>query len=220
MNDSDSLRPSEWEIDNLPNRLTLFRVLLIPVILFGLSYQMIKGQRDAHYIAFGYLAAWSFGAAAITDFLDGYIARKKGIVTVFGSFIDPVADKFLVISYLIMLQALNRIHPLIIVVLVLREVYITSLRLLARERDLHIPSGKWGKWKTAFQMIGIPFLMPDDHPWGLPMPEVAISLIYITTFLSLFSALQYSIGLIRRLKIMKAKAFRRKNNIGTGTNNE
>ncbi|MEE3078799.1 MAG: CDP-alcohol phosphatidyltransferase family protein, partial [Bdellovibrionota bacterium] len=110
----------EWEIDNLPNRLTLFRVMLIPIIVGSLYIVKMKYQIfDLIMKDLGYIAGWSFVVASITDFFDGYIARKRGIVTVFGSFLDPIADKFLVVSSLIMLQALGRIHPLVVVALVL-----------------------------------------------------------------------------------------------------
>ena len=90
---------NEWEINNLPNKLTIFRVCLIPVIVLCL----ILNLTDLDWIldkkvTLGYIAGWTFVAASITDFLDGYIARKRKIVTVFGSFIDPIGDKFLVVS--------------------------------------------------------------------------------------------------------------------------
>ena len=99
-------------------------------------------------------------------------------MTVFGSFIDPIADKFLVVSSLIMLLALDRLHVLVVIILVLREIYITALRLLAYERGLSLPVANLAKWKTAFQMIGIPMLMPNDMPWGLPMPLVGKICVY------------------------------------------
>lgn len=192
---------NEWEIDNLPNRLTMFRVVLIPIILLSLYFNL---SSDAWFIAniktLNYIAAWTFVAASITDFFDGYIARKKNIVTVFGSFLDPIADKFLVISSLIMLLALGRIHVLIVLILVLREMYITALRLLAMEKGLSVPVGTLGKWKTATQMIGVPLLMANDKPWGLDMPLLGTIAIYLASLFSLYSALEYSLGLIKKIK--------------------
>lgn len=191
----------EWEIDNLPNRLTGFRMLLIPIIITGL----ILNNTDISWIApyklkLGYMAAWTFVLASITDFLDGYIARKRGIVTVFGSFLDPIADKFLVVSSLILLGELHRINSIIVLILVLREMYITSLRLLASERGFIVPVGKLGKWKTATQMVGIPFLMAYDHPWGIPMPFLGTACIYLASIFSIYSALQYSLGLVKKIQ--------------------
>lgn len=195
---------SEWEIDNLPNRLTMFRILLIPIIVTSLFINLSKTDWLIPYQkTLGYVAAWTFVAASITDFFDGYIARKRGIVTVFGSFLDPIADKFLVVSSLILLQGLGRIPVLIVIILVLREIYITALRLLAQERGLQVPVANIGKWKTAFQMVGIPFLMAYDKPWGIPMPFLGIAFIYLASLFSLYSAVEYSISLIKRLKKSK-----------------
>lgn len=197
---------NEWEIDNLPNRLTIFRMLLIPVIIGSLFLNMTDyAWVQEHKHLLGYIAAWTFALASITDFFDGYIARKRKIVTVFGSFLDPIADKFLVVSSLILLQALGRIPVLIVIILVLREMYITSLRLLASDKGLTVPVGQLGKWKTAFQMIGIPFLMAYDHPWGISMPLIGSAFIYLASITSLYSALEYSLGLVKKIKAKRRK---------------
>lgn len=203
-----STNDNEWEIDNLPNRLTIFRMALIPIIIGALFACSLEVEwLKTYHKTLGYIAAWTFVAASITDFFDGYIARKRGIVTVFGSFLDPIADKFLVVSSLILLESLGRIHPIIVVILVLREMYITSLRLLATERGLSIPVGSLGKWKTTFQMIAIPFLMANDYPFGIPMPIIGTVFIFLASFFSLYSALEYSTSTIKKLtnarKLMK-----------------
>ena len=202
----DKIDP-EWEIDTLPNRLTLFRVVLIPIILGSLylnllDFPWLVGLKKT----FGYIAAWTFVGASITDFLDGYIARKRNIVTVFGSFLDPIADKFLIVSSLILLQELGRIPVLIVITLVLREIYITALRLLANEKGLVVAVGQLGKVKTATQMVGIPLLMAYDTPWGIPMIPIGNILIYLASIFSLYSALEYSLGLVKKLKIKKEEA--------------
>lgn len=198
---------NEWEIDNLPNRLTMFRVILIPIIIFSMySVETQYAWASAHTKLLNYIAAWTFVIASITDFLDGFIARKKNIVTVFGSFLDPIADKFLVISALIMLSAMNRVHVLVVLILVLREMYITALRLLAMEKGISVPVGTLGKWKTATQMVGIPLLMADDVFMGIDMPLLGTIAIYLASIFSLYSAFEYSIGLIRKIqKIRKEK---------------
>lgn len=197
----------EWEIDNLPNRLTLFRVILIPIIVGSLYIVKMKYQIfDLIMKDLGYIAGWSFVVASITDFFDGYIARKRGIVTVFGSFLDPIADKFLVVSSLIMLQALGRIHPLVVVALVLRELYMTSLRLLANEKGLSVPVDNLGKWKTTFQMMGIPMLMAYDKPFPyISFPLLGTILIYLAFFFSVYSAGNYTYGLIKKVKESRTK---------------
>lgn len=195
----------EWEIDNLPNRLTIFRMLLIPIIVASLIFHKVEWEWTIPLRKnLGYMAGWTFVLASITDFFDGHIARKRGIVTVFGSFLDPIADKFLVVSSLILLGELNRIPSVVVLILVLREMYITSLRLLASERGLAIPVGKLGKWKTATQMVGIPLLMAYDKPWGIPMPLLGTICIYLASLFSLYSALEYSLGLVKKIKAKKA----------------
>lgn len=196
-----ALQTNEWDIDNLPNRLTMFRVILIPIIVFSLFATIGKFEwAQKHTSLLNYVAAWTFVIASITDFLDGYIARKKNIVTIFGSFLDPIADKFLVISSLVMLQSLNRVHVLVVLILILREMYITALRLLAMEKGISVPVGTLGKWKTATQMVGIPLLMANDIPWGIDMPLLGTVAIYLASLFSLYSALEYSAGLIKKIK--------------------
>lgn len=191
----------EWEIDNLPNRITLFRVVLIPIIIVSLCLIIldIPWMRSWHH-ALGYIAGYTFIAASITDFFDGYYARKRNIVTVFGSFLDPIADKFLIVSSLVLLQGLDRIPAFVVLVLILREFYITSLRLLASDQGLSVPVGSLGKWKTATQMVAIPMLMANNEPWGIPYPLMGTILIYTASIFSLYSALQYSIQLVRKIK--------------------
>lgn len=199
-----SHHPSEWDIDNLPNRLTMFRVILIPIILLSLFFNLTSYPWVlTHIKLLNYTAAWTFALASITDFFDGYIARKKNLVTVFGSFLDPIADKFLVISSLIMLLALNRVNVLVVLVLVLREMYITALRLLAMEKGLSVPVGTLGKWKTATQMVGIPLLMANDRVLGLDMPLLGTVAIYLASLFSLYSAMEYSVSFIKKIRNLR-----------------
>jgi CDP-diacylglycerol--glycerol-3-phosphate 3-phosphatidyltransferase len=195
------MEKNDLEIDNLPNRLTLFRMLMIPVVVLTLWFT--KHPPDAllpYHKFFNHLACWVFVVASITDFFDGYIARKRNIVTVFGSFLDPIADKFLVVSSLVMLMALERIHPIIVIILVLREMYMTSLRLLAMTEGISVPVSSLGKWKTTSQMVAIPMLMLYE-PWlGVPWSLAGEALIYVAAFLSLWSALGYSLSMIRKLR--------------------
>ncbi len=195
----ESTMTDDLEINNLPNRLTIFRVLLIPVVL-TLLYMTQLDFFHEHKSLLGWTAGWICALASFTDFLDGYIARKRNIVTVFGSFLDPIADKFLTVSSLIMLQSLDRIPSFVVIVLVLREMYMTSLRLLATNEGVLVPVNNIGKWKTATQMIGIPLLMPNEVWRGFPLPNIGLGLIYIACFLSLWSAIQYTMNMIQKLK--------------------
>ena len=191
----------QWEIDNLPNRITLFRILLIPIVVMALwPISLNLSWLEPYHKTLGYIAGWIFVLAAVTDYLDGYIARKRDIVTVFGSFLDPIADKFLVVTSLILLQGLDRIPSLIVLILVLREIYITALRLLATDHGINVPVGQMGKWKTAMQMIGIPLLMAYDKPFGIPFPILGSIFIYLASLFSIYSALQYSLGLVKKIQ--------------------
>lgn len=195
------MEKNDLEIDNLPNRLTLFRLLMIPVIVLTLYFDLDTPTDLMTYRKYlGHIACWIFVAASITDFLDGYIARKRDIVTVFGSFLDPIADKFLVVASLIMLMALDRVNAVVVIILVLREMYMTSLRLLAMTEEISVPVSSLGKWKTTAQMVAIPMLMIHGKFLWLPMNIIGTVLIYIAAFLSLLSALIYSVSLVKKLQ--------------------
>lgn len=195
------MEKNDLEIDNLPNRLTIFRMLMIPVIVLTLYFDMDTPYELKTYRKYlGHIACWIFIAAAITDFFDGYIARKRNIVTVFGSFLDPIADKFLVVASLIMLLALDRVNAMVVIILVLREMYMTSLRLLALTEDISVPVSSLGKWKTTAQMVAIPMLMIHGRYLWLPMDKIGTVLIYIAAILSLLSALMYSLSMIKKLR--------------------
>jgi CDP-diacylglycerol--glycerol-3-phosphate 3-phosphatidyltransferase len=200
----DQSHSDAWDIDNLPNRITLFRILLIPVIIACLYLQKSDWTLFSQYQnAIGWIGAWTFVLASITDYVDGHIARKRKIITVFGSFLDPIADKFLTVSALIMLLFLERIPVLIVVILVLREFYMTSLRLLASTEDLKVPVDSLGKWKTATLMIGLPMLMANNKWWIIPFPLIGGIFLYVASILSIYSSINYSIGLIKKLKQLR-----------------
>jgi CDP-diacylglycerol--glycerol-3-phosphate 3-phosphatidyltransferase len=193
---------NDLEIDNLPNRITIFRVLMIPIVIgclfiVGLESDAITQEQRS---LFGWAAAWVFTVACITDFFDGYIARKRNIVTVFGSFLDPIADKFITVSSLIMLLSLGRIEAIVVIILVVREMYMTSLRLLAMNEGISVPVNDLGKWKTATMMVGIPMLMCNEQWFFIPFPQVGIIFIYIASIISLWSAVLYSFSMVQKLK--------------------
>lgn len=192
---------NELEIDNLPNRLTFFRMLMIPIVVLALYFSEETPAVLAPYQHWlGHVACWVFVVASITDFLDGYIARKRNIVTVFGSFLDPIADKFLVVSSLIMLLAVDRVHPIVVIILVVREMYMTSLRLLAMSEGVDVPVSSMGKWKTGTQMVAIPMLMIYEYFLWMDLPLIGTILMYIAAVLSLWSALLYSLHMIKKLQ--------------------
>lgn len=135
---------------NLPNKLSLLRVLLIPVMVL-LMY--LPG------VACIFLSTAVFGIAAFTDFLDGHIARRDNLVTDFGKFIDPVADKLLNLSAMIMLTMSGQMPHFVVIVILARELAVDGLRMVAVGQGRVIAAGKLGKIKTASQMVIIVFLM-------------------------------------------------------------
>jgi CDP-diacylglycerol--glycerol-3-phosphate 3-phosphatidyltransferase len=212
---NSEIEKDDLQIDNLPNRLTMLRILLIPVVIALLyiannNVESLTAYSADYKSQLGWAAAWIFTVASITDFFDGYIARRRNIVTVLGSFLDPIADKFLTVSSLIMLQSLGRIHAFIVIVLVLREMYMTSLRLLAMNEGVVVPVSNIGKWKTAIQMIGIPCLMANETWMQIPFPLIGSSLIYIACILSLWSAISYTFSMITKLKVKRSKKKKQK----------
>ena len=156
------------------------------------------------------IAALLFGVASITDYFDGYIARAQKIETVYGKFMDPLADKFLVVSVLIMLQDLGRIHPIVIMLLICREMAITGLRALASAEGVIIGASASAKWKTATQMVAIPFIMAREL-FGIPLYPLGMVLLYISLGISLWSAKDYVVNFFygvkeaRRLKTSERK---------------
>ena len=131
---------------NLPNKLTTFRVILIPFFVFFMLAPNMTGIN--HYIA-----AAIFIVASLTDLLDGKIARKYNLVTNFGKFMDPLADKLLVCSAMICLIQTGQLAAWIVVIIIAREFIISGFRLIASDNGVVIAASYWGKFKTSFQML-------------------------------------------------------------------
>lgn len=134
---------------NLPNKLTIFRVILIPVFIIALMSGIIPEPVNR------YVGVVIFCAASFTDYLDGHIARKYNLVTNFGKFMDPLADKLLVSSALICMIELGFLPAWIVIIIISREFIITGFRLIAAEGGLVIAASWWGKIKTVTQMLMI-----------------------------------------------------------------
>jgi CDP-diacylglycerol--glycerol-3-phosphate 3-phosphatidyltransferase len=177
-----------------PNYLTLLRVAMVPAVILGL----FQGTP-----AWDFAAAVFFGIAGITDYFDGYLARKHNIETVYGKLLDPLADKFLVICSLIMLQHLGRISPIVVMILVCRELTITGLRALASAEGVIVSASAGGKWKTALQMTAIPCLMLKEG-LGIPFLAMGMWLTYLSLAFSLWSAKDYLVGFFKGLQVATA----------------
>ena len=138
---------------NLPTKLTLLRVCLIPFFVFFLLFD--GGQNQTYR----YVSTAIFIVASLTDLLDGKIARKYNLVTNFGKFMDPLADKLLVCSALIGLTQLGQIPAWMVILIISREFIISGFRLVASDNGVVIAASYWGKFKTTFQMISVVLLI-------------------------------------------------------------
>jgi CDP-diacylglycerol--glycerol-3-phosphate 3-phosphatidyltransferase len=174
-----------------PNFLTLTRILFVPVVVGCL---MIRDSK------WDVIAGLIFAAASITDYFDGYLARVLKEETIYGKLMDPLADKFLVVSSLIMLQDLGRIHPIVVILLICREMAITGLRALASAEGVIIGASTSAKWKTATQMVAIPLIMAQDGLFGIPFLPLGMVLLYISLGISMWSAKDYVVSFFQALK--------------------
>jgi CDP-diacylglycerol--glycerol-3-phosphate 3-phosphatidyltransferase len=138
------------EFLNLPNMLTMARIAIIPVFVLLIYY----GDPVSSY-----LSAAIYGAASVTDVVDGWLARRRNLVTVVGKFLDPLADKLIVMSALVMLVRLGRIASGLVIILLSRELIVSGLRTIAATEGMVIAAGQGGKWKTALQLTGIVALL-------------------------------------------------------------
>ena len=177
--------------DTAPNRLTILRMLAVPLVIWLLSFRSFYWDVGATVL---------FVVAAVTDYYDGYLARRTKAVTIYGKLLDPLADKFLVVVVLIMLQHLGRIHPWLVMVLVCREMTISSLRALASAEGVIIPAGQGGKWKAAIQMVALPFIMVHEPLFGfVPTQVIGMLLIYVSVVFSVMSLSSYALDFFREL---------------------
>ena len=140
---------------NLPNKLTTLRVIMIPFFVFFFLWQ------NGENYTFRMIALALFIIASLTDLLDGKIARKYNLVTNFGKFMDPLADKLLVCSALICLIELNALPAWMVIVIISREFIISGFRLIASDNGVVIAASYWGKFKTTFQMVSVVLLILD-----------------------------------------------------------
>lgn len=180
---------------NLPNQLTVFRIILIPVFIILLSVPYAWQSLDVTGVMLSLnwlLAAIVFAVASITDFLDGQIARRQHLVTNFGKFADPLADKLLVMTALIFLTGFNVVPAWMTAVIVIRELAVTGLRTLIVENNGKVLAAQMpGKIKTFSQMFAIFFLYLKDVPFtaiGLPIGEI---LLWIAVIFTIYSGIDY-----------------------------
>ncbi len=187
---------------NLPNRLTLLRVCMIPFIIVIPMISSLKAN-----ILFGgvnlsdLIVLIIFIIASFTDFLDGYIARKNNIVTDFGKFMDPLADKLLVFSAFVVLMELGRIPGWIVMIIIAREFLVMGIRVLAAGNQVVIAASMLGKLKTNSQMLAVIILLLNNYPFtliaGLNYGDgqniIGTAILYLAAILTIVSGVDYFI---------------------------
>lgn len=176
---------------NLPNKLTIFRVLLIPFFVVFMLAPICPGYAN-------YIAVAIFIVASLTDLLDGKIARKYNLVTNFGKFMDPLADKLLVCSAMICLVATGQLAAWIVIIIISREFIISGFRLIASDNGIVIAASYWGKFKTTFQMLMIIALILNFDNYYFRV--FATVLTYVALVLTVVSLIDY---LIKNKSVLK-----------------
>jgi CDP-diacylglycerol--glycerol-3-phosphate 3-phosphatidyltransferase len=175
---------------NLPNMLTVTRIMLVPVLVAALL-----GDTDSGDV----LAAVVFALASLTDFVDGYLARARAEITTFGKLMDPLADKLLIVAALLSLVSLNRLDAWVAMVIITRELAVTVLRMGATQAGVVMAASMFGKVKTCFQIATILAVIAVH---GKPL-WVSL-LVYVTVLVTVLSGLDYCFGLRRRIQQAQA----------------
>ena len=170
---------------NLPMIATYSRIALTPIIVLVLFI-------DESWS--GWAAAFVFMLASITDWLDGYWARLFNSESAMGKFMDPIADKILVLGCLIMLLDSHTVDPFMVLLLISRDIFIGGIRSVAAANNVIIAAKPFGKWKTGFQMIGIPMMFVGQGIQEMKLQKIGYSLLWISVGLSIISGLQYTLG--------------------------
>lgn len=178
------------KILNLPNQLTISRILVVPVIVVLL---MFEGRLVC------VIAGLLFALAGFTDIIDGYLARKTNQISSLGKFLDPLADKVLVSSVLIMLVQLAWVPGWVAIVIICRDIMVTGLRAIASDEGIVISADKYGKVKTVLQLVALEPLILHYPLFGIPMHETGMVLLYISLALTVFSGCNYFYDFFKRV---------------------
>lgn len=184
---------------NLPNKLTVLRIILVPILCLVWLFPYNQFNIDFGYFQILNISVPNinivvlilFAIASITDFLDGFIARKKKLVTTFGKFADPIADKLLVNMMLIIMCYKHMIPLIPVILMLLRDIIVDGCRMIAAQNGVVISAGILGKMKTVFQMITIIVVLLNNLPfeiWQIPVADV---LIWFTGFISVAGGYSY-----------------------------
>lgn len=181
-------------VTSLPNLLTLSRIVVIPLVvaLFYVDGDMAR-----------WVACWLFVAAAITDWFDGYVARSMNLVSTFGRFLDPIADKLLVVAVIFMLAAFDRVSQvsfLPALVIVLREILVSGLREFLAEVRVGMPVSRLAKWKTGIQMVAIPVLLVGDAATFMPTRQIGEVGLWLAAILTMITGWDYLQSGLRHIR--------------------
>lgn len=186
---------------NLPNKISMFRLFLIPIIVFAKLFPFAQFGIMIPNLRVGFVTISSlnlvllglFLVASISDFLDGYIARKYNQITTLGKFIDPIADKALTTTMFILFAVDGIIPPLVVLIMVWRDILVDGIRMMCAERGVVVAAGLLGKAKTVAQMVAIVLVLLNNLPFALVGVPFADIMIWLSVFLSVISGFSYFI---------------------------
>lgn len=167
---------------NLPNLITWFRIAVAPIIVIVLSFKNPWS---------GWVAGGLFIIASLSDYFDGKLARDWGVVSTAGKYLDPIADKVLVTTTLVMLIPTGRLDVYMVIILIARDTLVDGIRSIAAAQRIVIPAGVLGKWKTAIQMVAIPTVLIHDTLFGIPLARIGYVILWVSVGLSVISGLSY-----------------------------
>jgi CDP-diacylglycerol--glycerol-3-phosphate 3-phosphatidyltransferase len=184
---------------NLPNRLTLLRIFFVPLIVFVFvfpfaQYGIVFGHITVDFVTLpivNLIALGLFALASITDFFDGYLARKNNQISTFGKFMDPIADKLLVNTMFILFAIQGLIPAIAVLVMIWRDVFVDGLRMLAAEKGKVVSAGYMGKLKTVVQMLTVMLILVSNLPFELYNLPVSNFLLWFSVVVSIISGVGY-----------------------------
>ncbi len=185
------------KILNLPNKLTISRIAIVPLVLVLLAF----GNKWSCLFA-----GVAFAVAGFTDLIDGYLARRENQVTSLGKFLDPLADKVLVSSVLIMLVQLDWISAWVAIIIICRDLMVTGLRAIASEEGVIISADKYGKAKTVLQLFALEPLILHYSWFGIPLHGIGQILLYTALALTVFSGCNYFMNFFRNWRLKQGSA--------------
>lgn len=184
---------------NIANKLTIFRIILIPLIVLIEIFPFSSFGITLDYLVIGHvtlsykniIVLVLFTVAALTDFVDGYLARKHNMITTFGKFLDPIADKLLVNTLLIIFASKNIVPVVAVLIMIWRDTIVDAVRMLVSQKGMVMAAGYLGKVKTVAQMLAIIFVLLNNLPFELFSVPFSSILIWFATLISVLSGLSY-----------------------------